>query len=118
MTRGWVASGMFLFQRLLARTLWKPICRLARNSGETRLVRYQLFFLQLVWKKTKQIGAAQAGWSNGRVVVVVRYSPAGNYDGKYKENVLPKLSGAGQTRCSFVFIGLVVITGAVFNTFI
>lgn len=71
-----------------------------------------------MWKKTKQIGAAQAGRSDGRVVVVVRYSPAGNYVGKYKENVLPELSGAGQTRCSSVFIGLVVITGAAFKTFI
>lgn len=71
-----------------------------------------------MWKKTKQIGAAQAGRSDGRVVVVVRYSPAGNYVGKYKENVLPELSGAGQTRCSSVLIGLVVITGAAFKTFI
>ena len=67
-----------------------------------------------MWKKTKEIGAAQAARRDGRLVVVVRYSPAGNYDGQYKENVLPELSGVGQTRFSFVFIGLVVITGAAF----
>ena len=70
-----------------------------------------------MWKKTKQIGAAQAPRRDGRVVVVVRYSPAGNYDGQYKENVLPALSEAGKTRFSFAFVGFVVITGAAFNTF-
>ena len=70
-----------------------------------------------MWKKTKQIGAAQAPRIDGRVVVVVRYSPAGNYYGQYKENVLPALSEAGQTCFSFVFVGFVVITGAAFNNF-
>ena len=70
-----------------------------------------------MWKKTKEIGAAQAPRKDGRVVVVIRYSPAGNYDGRYKENVLPELSGAAETRVSFVFVGFAVITGAAFNTF-
>ena len=71
-----------------------------------------------MWKKTKEIGAAQAGRRDGRLVVVIRYSPAGNYDGQYKENVLPaELSGAGQTRVSFVFVGYVVISGAIFKIF-
>lgn len=74
-------------------------------------------FTQLVWKKTKQIGAAQAARRDSRLVVVVRYSPAGNYVGQYKENVLPELSGAGQTRFSFVFVGFLVVTGAAFKTF-
>ena len=71
-----------------------------------------------MWKKSKQIGAAQAARRDGRLVVVIRYSPAGNYDGHYKENVLPELSGTGQTRFSFVFVGFIVITGAAFNTFL
>lgn len=70
-----------------------------------------------MWKKTKEIGAAQAPRKDGRVVVVIRYSPAGNYDGQYKKNVLPELSEAGETRFSIVFVGFVVITGAVFSTF-
>ena len=75
-------------------------------------------FLQLVWKNTKEIGAAQAKRQDGRLVVVVRYSPPGNFNNAYKENVLPELkSGVGQTPISFVFTGLVVGTGAAFKTF-
>ena len=72
-----------------------------------------------MWKNTKQIGAAQAARRDGRLVVVIRYSPAGNYAGFYKQNVLPELSsGAGQTRFSFVFVGFVVITGTAFKIFL
>ena len=93
------------------------LTHLGSNTEGLFKLLYIFPFHQLVWKKTKQIGAAQAPRSDGRVVVVIRYSPAGNYDGKYKENVLPALSGAGQTRFSFVLVGFVVITGAAFNTF-
>lgn len=82
------------------------------------LIKLICSFHQLVWKKTKQIGAAQAARKDGRLVIVVRYSPAGNFNNAYKENVLPELkSGAGQTRFSFVFIGFVVIAGSAFKTF-
>ncbi|XP_078357919.1 Golgi-associated plant pathogenesis-related protein 1-like isoform X1 [Oculina patagonica] len=76
-------------------------------------------FTQLVWKKTKEIGAAMATRQDGRLVVVVRYNPPGNFNDKYEENVLPELkkSGVGQTRSSLVFTALVVVTGAAFKTF-
>ena len=46
-------------------------------------------FTQLVWKNTKKAGFGVAIESKG-VFVVCKYSPPGNVDGQYKENVLPK----------------------------
>lgn len=48
-------------------------------------------FTQVVWKSTRQIGAASKTRADGQFVVVVRYSPPGNVDsGNYfKDNVLP-----------------------------
>ncbi|XP_078358051.1 Golgi-associated plant pathogenesis-related protein 1-like isoform X2 [Oculina patagonica] len=50
-------------------------------------------FTQVVWKNTKQIGAAQATRRDGRQVVVIRYYPPGNYIGatSFRKNVLPIL---------------------------
>ena len=74
-----------------------------------------------MWKKTKEIGAAQAIRGDGRQVVVVRYSPPGNFNNAYKENVLPELdvdkSGVGQVRSSLVFIGFAVGTEAILKSF-
>lgn len=46
-------------------------------------------FTQVVWKNTKQIGAAYATRKDGRFVLVIRYSPPGNYRFQFSQNVLP-----------------------------
>ena len=50
---------------------------------------------QVVWKNTKQIGAAQAIRKDGKLVVVIRYSPPGNFASKtaFRKNVLPVQDG-------------------------
>ena len=40
-------------------------------------------YTQMVWKSTKEVGIASAISKDGRVYVVARYYPAGNYLGKY-----------------------------------
>jgi len=43
--------------------------------------------LQVVWKNTKQVGFGYA--KNGDFsIVVAHYSPAGNFQGDFKKNVL------------------------------
>lgn len=56
-------------------------------------------FLKVVWKNTKQIGAAYAMRRDGRFVVVIRYFPPGNYVGEkqFRSNVLPAKEGEGTT---------------------
>jgi len=50
-------------------------------------------FTQVVWKGSTKLGVGIA--TRGRMVVVVaRYSPAGNFRGRYRENVLRQKSGA------------------------
>ena len=74
-------------------------------------------FPQLVWKNTKEIGAAYATRTDGFVVVVIRYSPAGNFNYAYKENVFPERKdsgGADQMRSSLFFISFAVIALNVF----
>ena len=75
------------------------------------------FSLQLVWKNTKEIGAAYATRADGFVVVVVRYSPAGNSNKAYKENVFPESKNLGvveQTRSSLFFISFALVALNVF----
>ncbi|XP_030374306.1 uncharacterized protein LOC115623894 [Scaptodrosophila lebanonensis] len=43
-------------------------------------------FTQVVWKSSKELGVGKAKSSKGATYVVARYTPAGNIDGKYKEN--------------------------------
>jgi len=74
-------------------------------------------FPQLVWKNTKRIGAAYATRTDGFVVVVIRYSPAGNYNSAYQQNVFPerKDSGGADRKCSSLFfISFAVIALNVF----
>ncbi|KRF79067.1 uncharacterized protein Dvir_GJ10085, isoform D [Drosophila virilis] len=49
-------------------------------------------FTQLIWKATESLGVGQATSSSGRHFVVARYKPAGNTEGKFKENVPRALS--------------------------
>lgn len=46
-------------------------------------------FTQVVWKSTTQVGCAVAQCS-GNDLMVCQYSPAGNVEGQYIENVPPK----------------------------
>ena len=48
-----------------------------------------------MWKNTKQIGAAQATRRDGSFVLVIRYSPPGNFVGEkaFRANVLPVREG-------------------------
>lgn len=48
-------------------------------------------FTQVVWKSTRQIGAANKARADGKFVVVVRYFPPGNVNSEnyFKDNVLP-----------------------------
>ena len=57
---------------------------------------------QVVWKSTKRIGAAYATRKDGSFVVVIRYSPPGNYIGEnqFRNNVLPAKGGDGSVMSS------------------
>ena len=48
-----------------------------------------------MWKNTKRIGAAQATRRDGSFVLVIRYSPPGNFVGEkaFRANVLPVREG-------------------------
>jgi len=45
-------------------------------------------FTQVIWASTKTVGCGLAQ-CNGNDLLVCNYSPAGNYDGQYQENVPP-----------------------------
>ena len=51
-------------------------------------------FTQILWKSTKFIGVGVDWNSNGKIVIVVRYKPAGNRAGLFQENVSPLSTGA------------------------
>ena len=78
-----------------------------------------------MWKNTKQIGAAQATRKDGRLVVVIRYSPPGNIVSKtaFMKNVLPvqketvASSEPGQICCCLVCKMLVFIVGMALNIY-
>jgi len=44
-------------------------------------------FTQVVWKDSKLLGIAKARSKTGKILVVANYDPAGNFGGKYQENV-------------------------------
>jgi uncharacterized protein YkwD len=46
-------------------------------------------FTQLVWRGTKQVGCGHAA-CKGNDIWVCEYDPPGNWDGEYRDNVLPK----------------------------
>lgn len=82
---------------------------------------FSFVFSQVVWKDSKQIGAAQQVRGDGRLVVVIRYNPPGNFntDGAFAANVLPARldngSGVCDVRSSSVFTAYVVALGLIFN---
>ncbi|GFS27175.1 Golgi-associated plant pathogenesis-related protein 1 [Elysia marginata] len=46
-------------------------------------------FTQVVWKDSKELGMGKAKSTDGKVFVVGSYRPAGNFIGKFTENVFP-----------------------------
>jgi len=46
-------------------------------------------FTQLVWKGTKEVGFGLAKGSQGEILTVAYYYPAGNTKGDFEKNVLP-----------------------------
>ena len=59
------------------------------KTGEAKEQGAEIYhFTQIVWKATKKLGMATAV-GGGRKLAVARYSPAGNWLGEVKENVLP-----------------------------
>ena len=82
---------------------------------------FSFVFSQVVWKNSKQIGAAQQVRGDGRLVVVIRYNPPGNFinDGAFAANVLPARldngSGVCDVRSSSVFTVYLVALGLIFN---
>ena len=49
-------------------------------------------FTQVVWKETKVLGIAKAKSNDGKIFVVARYHPAGNYMNQFQDNVKSKVS--------------------------
>ncbi|XP_035220944.1 uncharacterized protein LOC118193888 [Stegodyphus dumicola] len=46
-------------------------------------------FTQVIWKESKHMGVAWARSKSGKILVVANYDPAGNFIGKFSENVPP-----------------------------
>ena len=55
-------------------------------------------FTQLVWKGSTRLGAAVVQRGN-IVVVVARYAPAGNFMGRFGENVFRQKFGGEYCQC-------------------
>jgi len=50
-------------------------------------------FSQVVWKDSTEIGIGKAMTSDNKIIVVANYDPAGNFMGKYKDNVFMPTDG-------------------------
>ena len=48
-------------------------------------------FTQVVWQQTAEIGIGQAKSDDGKIFVVARYRPAGNFINNFQDNVKPKV---------------------------
>ncbi len=59
-------------------------------------------FTQLVWKETSQVGCGCRSDCSGRYrdVCVCHYTPPGNYQNRFAENVLPPQKRAGEAHGS------------------
>ncbi len=49
-----------------------------------------------MWKSSQEFGIGRAQAKDGKWLVVANYYPAGNFMGRYKENVLPPRDGKTQ----------------------
>lgn len=41
----------------------------------------------MIWKDSKEVGMGRAKSKSGRQIIVANYNPAGNFVGRYTENV-------------------------------
>lgn len=83
------------------------------NYSNPRYVKAAGHFTQLVWKNSKQIGAAFKIRKDNRLVVSIKYHPGGNYIGYFKKNVLPptaSLLGPEWTRVPPKFARCPILT--------
>ncbi|XP_071522962.1 uncharacterized protein [Panulirus ornatus] len=46
-------------------------------------------FTQMVWEKSREFGVGKARSRSGKIIVVAHYTPAGNIENNFKENVHP-----------------------------
>ena len=51
-----------------------------------------MFYFQVVWRNSKEIGAAWAIRKDKRLVVSIKYNPGGNYLGYFDKNVFPPIA--------------------------
>ncbi len=54
-------------------------------------------FTQVVWKSTTSVGCASAKSRSNKIYTACNYQPAGNFAGKFKENVPPPSGGLTRT---------------------
>ena len=57
-------------------------------------------FTQVVWQGSKELGVGKAQARDGKWLVVANYLPAGNFIGRYAENVFPVGGSMGKTPSS------------------
>ena len=64
---------------------------------ETRLIVLILVFTghftQVVWKDSRELGVGRAQTRDGKWLVVANYRPAGNFLGRFQDNVFPPKDG-------------------------
>ncbi|XP_017040994.1 Golgi-associated plant pathogenesis-related protein 1-like [Drosophila ficusphila] len=66
-------------------------------------------FTAMVWKKAKKMGFGQAKDEKGSFYVVARYSPQGNVEGEFKENVPKPKDGKNNSNLPQVDAILVIL---------
>ena len=78
--------------------IWFVVVHGAHPSGRL-IYSSQPGISQMIWKSTKYIGVGVAWDSNGKVVIVAHYKPAGNIAGYFAENVsvIDPIKHAGST---------------------
>ena len=67
----------------------------ARNSGPNTG-----HFTQVVWQSSQELGVGRAQTKDGKWLVVANYLPAGNFIGRYGDNVFPAGGSTGKTSSS------------------
>lgn len=48
-----------------------------------------MYYFQVVWKNSKEIGAAWAIKKDNTAIVLIKYKPGANYYGQFGKNVFP-----------------------------
>ena len=77
---------------------WIPLKRVnnAKSVSTSILLPTWFFFsghfTQVVWKDSQELGIARARTRDGKWLVVANYLPAGNFIGRYPDNVFPPIS--------------------------